>query len=372
MARSAGSDIGSLVRAAEDGLLDPQASPRRYDRGGGTEGRIRRMMQQFGRAFERRGGSGEDGIDSGLAVAAELVAAAMAEQLASFGRRQSVTGADRRFLVTAGGRSSAVIILDPGMPRGTVRQVPFEEAVSPQILSQAAERMFADARELKTRSPESRILSQLGPASADLARAVAPDVIVTSRPRMEPLCVPNPMMTVDHAGELSTAGIMCRNPAGQLGVTACYHGTGPVGTQVVVDLRQTMVAAADLIQDIVFLPLDEAMNLPELTACSGIRSDEAPSAGMPVRFEGAKSGAVRTRVSSHDAGLLRRRPGIQLKVQTPADTNRGDSGSALVDGRDQVVGFAFHRSAYGEFPEITDWIWASNALAALGLTPLKV
>jgi hypothetical protein len=75
-------------------------------------------------------------------------------------------------------------------------------------------------------------------------------------------------------------------------------------------------------------------------------------------------------VQSHDAGLLRRRPGVQLKVQTRPDTDRGDSGSALIDADDRVVGFAFEKTAFDDWPQFTDWIWAANALDALGLTPL--
>jgi S1-C subfamily serine protease len=59
-----------------------------------------------------------------------------------------------------------------------------------------------------------------------------------------------------------------------------------------------------------------------------------------------------------------------LRVQTGADTNTGDSGSALINQDDKVIGFAFERAAFGEKPQITDWIWAANALSALGLTPV--
>jgi S1-C subfamily serine protease len=101
-----------------------------------------------------------------------------------------------------------------------------------------------------------------------------------------------------------------------------------------------------------------------------VRSTLAPSEAEQVSFEGAGTGArVSTRVKSHDAGILRKRSTIQLKVQTPADTNTGDSGSALVDHDDCVIGFGFERTAPGDFPELTDWIWAANALDSLGLTP---
>ena len=109
---------------------------------------------------------------------------------------------------------------------------------------------------------------------------------------------------------------------------------------------------------------------PPVYAAGGIRSTRAPSEAEQVRFEGVGTGSrVLTRVKSHDAGILRKRATVQLKVQTPADTNTGDSGSALVDDDDRVIGFGFERTAPADFPELTDWVWAAYALAALGRVP---
>ena len=69
--------------------------------------------------------------------------------------------------------------------------------------------------------------------------------------------------------------------------------------------------------------------------------------------------------------LLRRRPTVQLRVQTDVATDRGDSGCALIDGDDRVLAFAFERTGYDEYPQFADWIWAANALRALELTPLQ-
>jgi hypothetical protein len=61
---------------------------------------------------------------------------------------------------------------------------------------------------------------------------------------------------------------------------------------------------------------------------------------------------------------------VQLKVQTDPDTDEGDSGSALIDEHDRVIGFAFERTDYDDYPQFTDWIWAANALRALNLRPV--
>ena len=115
----------------------------------------------------------------------------------------------------------------------------------------------------------------------------------------------------------------------------------------------------------------DTVGIPPRHGVTGPCSNRAPSPAEPVRFDGAGSGTlIQTNVQSHDSGILRRRATVQLKVQTPASTNAGDSGCALIDSDDYVLGFGFEQSAFGESPQLTDWIWADNALASLGLTPV--
>ena len=60
-------------------------------------------------------------------------------------------------------------------------------------------------------------------------------------------------------------------------------------------------------------------------------------------------------------------PNSQLKVLTRADTNPGDSGAALLDSQDQVLGFAFYRTGLGAPIEFSAWIWAETVFNAHGL-----
>jgi hypothetical protein len=207
-------------------------------------------------------------------------------------------------------------------------------------------------------------------AIAELLWVSQPEVILSRRPKMVPLSAPAPHLAIRSGGKVSTEGIVCKDHAGDLGVTACFHGTGAVGTPVTIAGLAGVVKHADPVQDIVFIPMPAGWAKPPVYGLAGVRSTLAPSEAEQVSFEGAGTGArVSTRVKSHDAGILRKRSTIQLKVQTPADTNTGDSGSALVDHDDRVIGFGFERTAPGDFPELTDWIWAANALDSLGLTP---
>jgi hypothetical protein len=264
----------------------------------------------------------------------------------------------------------SLLILDPGLPDvSQSERLTDRVRFDPQGLGAAFDRL----RPYMAGGIDDRLVAAIDTAdvhaAVELLFVSLPEVVVTSRPRMERLCAPAPHVVVKSGPELSSVGIYCRDATGRLGVTACLHGTGPVETSVAVSGAPSAVALADPVQDIVFIPLPESQ-LPPMRGRGGVRRDLAPSEAEQVSFDGAGSRQrVTTYVKSHDAGILRHRRTLQLKVQTPADTNRGDSGCSLIDGWDRVVAFAFERTGFNEYPEYSDWIWADNALLALELTP---
>lgn len=269
----------------------------------------------------------------------------------------------RRLYVPAqGGFPPTLLILDPETPFSDTRLITDELAVVPEMLALTLEGTPSGDEEEVRRvvfSAPNHIFTTLN--------ITQPEVILTSRPRMERLSVPSRMVPVRNSKERSTAGILCTDRSGQLGITACFHGTGPEKTDVTVDGLPAQVTLANEVQDLVFIPLPEGLELTKMSPLHRVRTK--PPGVSPASFNGLTSGLRFTHINSTDAGLERRRASLQLKVQTPADTDRGDSGAALVDEENFIVGFAFEKSAYGEFPQITDWIWAANALNALDLTP---
>jgi len=293
------------------------------------------------------------------AVATTLAETVSSEATSSRRSRSTSISPGSRMLVADG----AVLVLDPALDFAGTKLL--EDSFD--MMSMVWERLQRAARAPDMTERERALL---GGVDGAMIEAAAPHVIHTRLPRMEPLCVPTPPIEVGCPPQISTAGLFCRDAQGTLGITACLHGTGPVGTRVTVGLREFEVRLAHPVQDLVFIPLPSDYNFPLLLGRGGPCRDRAPGQGDPVRFVGVKSGATTTWISSHDTGLLRQRATVQLKVQTGPDANPGDSGAVLIDADDRVVGFAFERSAYGDKPEFTDWIWAANALAALGLSPV--
>lgn len=276
-----------------------------------------------------------------------------------------------------------VLMLDPHLPEGfAARLVDWE----PGKVAGGQSGLDAIARAAHSETPPysspehldvAQTVLDAGPqALADLLWIVRPEVVVARHPAMELVGCPSPALEVKGgpAGvpmEVSSVGMFCRDSDNVVGVTACHHGTGPVGTDVTLGGLPTQVKLADQIQDIVFIPLPAGFHVPNFArGIQGPRGNRAPGQGDPAQFEGRTSGHRTTVVSSHSPGLLWIDRLSQNKVQTPAAVNHGDSGSALIDNEDHVLGFAFRRTKYGEPLEFAEWIWAANAMAALGLTPL--
>ncbi len=280
-----------------------------------------------------------------------------------------------RYLITPGAEADecVVLILDPSVAYSESRSVTPTFGPDLKEMIEVLGRLHDDAARspASERSEQADVLASLPPdMAAILTEEVRPEIIATSMPRMVPICAPRPHVAITFGAELSTAGVYCRDSDGRFGITACYHGTGPTGTEVEVGLRTYKVDLADPVQDIVFIPLGDDYNIRELCGANGLVTDRAPGQQERATFEGtASEEETETIISSHDAGLLRRRASVQLKLQTRADAQRGDSGAALIDQNGKVMAFAFERTEYGEYPEFVDWIWADNAMAALGLTP---
>lgn len=223
-------------------------------------------------------------------------------------------------------------------------------------------------------SPEHAVLIQAmrsERAVLDLMQISRPEVISFPKPEMIDLCAPFPAMRIEKGNEVSSSGVLCRNSADELGITACHHGTGPAGTKVSIDGVEHEVALDDRVQDLVFIPVDDSFLAVPRRALAGLRQKEdlAPARDEEFMFDGIMNADKETYGQSCDSWLFNLDPHVQLRMQTTRDTDQGDSGSALIDRNDKLVAFAFRMTKYGVRPGFTDWIWAPNALDALGLRP---
>jgi hypothetical protein len=377
---------GATARASQDapgvlGMVDPGRGGVRVMGAGGpatTGGFGPSVLDAIATSlsFLRAGLGGEEAARA----VRRLVLDVVAEALMAGGRAGLASGAERLLALDGADDAAPVLLLlsdevvDPGQSRvATSDDVALERLAGGALL----EAFLAVAAQPRAAAGDDAIVGRLmsstppdawfgGGLAADLLARVAPEVVITRLPRMEPQCAPWPHLAVECGGQRSAAGVFATDADGTLGVTCCFHGAGPEGTAVTIGLRSYLVTRASEVQDLAFVALP-GFNLPDLAGLAGARRERAPGQGDRARFDGATNSAQDTVVMSHDAGLLRKRPGVQLKVQTRPDTDRG---SALIDEDDRVVGFAFEKTAFDDWPQFTDWIWAANALDALGLTPV--
>jgi hypothetical protein len=304
-----------------------------------------------------------------LAAMQRLAVEVVAESLV---RSHQVAGGDRLIVVPSRGqRPPILLVMSPSILNPLESRIISDEVDLPLGALKQVLPSVADPRD---GTPEGLVLDALlaggNQALSEAFLIAQPEIVQTRRPRMTRLCVPAPHVAVGRQQEISTAGIYCRDRDGVLGVTACYHGTGPKGTDVSVDGRQSYVKLVNEVQDIVFIPLGGGQSTGPMRGRGGISRDREPARADRASFDGATNQNRSTRIFGTDNGLLRQRPTIMLKVQTDPDTDRGDSGCALIDQQDQVLGFAFERTSYDDYPEFTDWIWAANALKSLDLSPI--
>jgi len=94
-----------------------------------------------------------------------------------------------------------------------------------------------------------------------------------------------------------------------------------------------------------------------------------PRTSSPASFDGAVSGLISTTVTGFDLSVIDPQVDEMSKVYTTPDTAPGDSGAALIDSDDHVIGFAYRRSRYAipQQLQFSAWVWAEQVCVAHGL-----
>jgi hypothetical protein len=81
-------------------------------------------------------------------------------------------------------------------------------------------------------------------------------------------------------------------------------------------------------------------------------------------FNGAASGYTSTHITGFDKAIFDRKPGPMCRVYTEPDTAKGDSGAALIDEDNHIVGFAYGRSPLDAPTQYSSWVWAEQVYIA--------
>ncbi len=376
-------DVGQLVDEVLGESDRPKLAYQRLDFGPGTESSSAHP-DAYTRMFSSDLGSRAVGRVGNESLTLSILSDFATELLIGAIRLPHRGGETLIFKRGAG--KDVVLLLDPDMPKqdGLVR-VSDAFSIDLAAAGKASEARLAVAAGHRQaehylgsrhhRDIAAMLLSGGDTALGQMLWIAQPEVLRAPMPEMEELGCPSPALEIrcdrrDERPQLSSVGMFCRDAGGQIGVTASLHGTGPTGTKIMLGGLPAEVKHHSEVQDLVFVTLPPDYAIPALArGTKGPRQDGEPAKNEAVSFEGCKN-ARSTIVSATSDGLSWIDPSSQNKVHTPPVVDRGDSGCALVDGQDRVIGFAFRRTKYDAPLQWAEWIWAANALAALKLEPL--
>jgi hypothetical protein len=181
--------------------------------------------------------------------------------------------------------------------------------------------------------------------------------------------VPCPACMVDTSGVCpSTAGAIVQDSVGRVGVTAAAHAV-PVGSSVEVNSYPAYVVARadDAKYDCCFIHVP-GVSWVGLCSPSYGPLKLAPRMNEPASFDRVGHGKVVTSVRAFNYELPYIDPHLQQTVRTDYVTSRGDSGAALLDNNNYILGFAHSRSAANASVSYSSWIWADAVFQRLGVT----
>jgi hypothetical protein len=260
-----------------------------------------------------------------------------------------------------------LILLPKGYAPATPQTIDPKSFMTPQLLEKAVAAVAA-RNQLVSESALNFLYDGDVHKAIDALWSVQPSIVVARNPAMERLSYPIPALSVQGPGETSSAGAFAKDKNGKPGVTVAYHATGGVGTVIHVAGQSATISAASQTMDSAFALLADISAFPAKPT-KGAMAKRAPAPGEVMQFCGAVSGDVQTYVQGADLGLPGVDTGRMRCVQTGRDTNVGDSGAALVNDANEIVGFAYQRSKFTDRPAFSDWVWARAVFDVLELTP---
>lgn len=184
---------------------------------------------------------------------------------------------------------------------------------------------------------------------------------------------PTPAWPVWHDDQnvRSTVGITAINEKGIKGITIALHALGPnvsAGKQVTVNGLQGTVQSFDPVTDNCFVEVDCNSLGQSFRGRRGPLIGITPRVNEAVVFDGIGSGPQQTRITGFDPNVFMIYPFLtQERVYTAPVTAPGDSGAALIDDSDNIIGFSYYRTGLGAMVEHAAWIWAHSVFRAHNL-----
>ncbi len=262
-----------------------------------------------------------------------------------------------------------LVIFDPGFSQPAPSAIRKVTAPSPEL--REGWNAFIDSIGHPPRSSVERAISSYGREAVIEAIKVQEFGLMVSAPlpRQYTALLPAPALGVAHRIEPSicTIGVIAKDANGREGATTALHSLDPNNNNVFVKSLPGVIKPQDkdTITDSCFIEIPGvlASHLPPSRYLSGPLRGVPPATNAQVSFERENVGSINTQVVGWSLDIpLAVAPWKQLEVWTDPITIPSDSGTALIDSNDYVVGFAYYTT--GADSGYSVWIWAESVFDA--------
>lgn len=195
-------------------------------------------------------------------------------------------------------------------------------------------------------------------------------VVLAPAQEMIPTCVPVPGARVVNLTDVerpASVGLFIRKEGAPYATTVLH--VFPIGGrgEATIGTAHGTVCREDTTTDSCLIALDRDLDLENLPDYAGVLRHVLPPFGDQAWFSRPDEGRVDTVVLGADMSILEPQQDFASKIYTHAVTIPGDSGVALVNTKNEVVCFAVRRTSIRASVASSQWIYAEQALTALGV-----
>jgi hypothetical protein len=207
----------------------------------------------------------------------------------------------------------------------------------------------------------------LAGTSAELAANREFGMAVARAPEQTETCSLSPAVTlVDDDNEVvATLGTVLQTGKHGWIATTANHAVPAKATSVKAGNSSLRVVRRHSESDSCLLEIARALiEEHEQKGLAGPLRGLPPTQYAPATFFGGSSMYVLTHIHGYDPSVIDPQADEMSKIYTDADTAPGDSGAALIDSQDKILGFSLRRSRYGARIRFSVWVWAEQVYMA--------
>ncbi|MFC0106247.1 hypothetical protein [Kibdelosporangium aridum] len=164
----------------------------------------------------------------------------------------------------------------------------------------------------------------------------------------------------------ASVGLVLRENGSVFATTALHAVAGSPDEVVICGVHGTVITTS-VVSDSCLIRFDHTPSIAVADNFAGFYDGEVPRDFQKVRFHRLDGECVHTKVISTDMDAYDPDPSGRVRSYTDPVTIPSDSGVALLDESDVVVGFAYKRTKRNAYVQFSSWIWAQQVVTELGI-----